>query len=103
MPVVDCETGGRIVNDGFGVVVDTPSIMSVLVHEALTHWKVFFEPFTTVPFAHQSGKITGFAQSLRYRSFLSIKRMNPPRGFSPFIVCEGQAKGFQVTGLAKIL
>ena len=51
MPVVDRKTGGGVVNNGFGVVIDAPGVVTILMLKSLPHGKVFGKPLTQMPFA----------------------------------------------------
>ena len=69
MPIVDRESGGSIVYDRFCVVVDSPGVVAILMHESLRHRKVFVQPFAAMPFANQASKVTGLLEGFRDRPF----------------------------------
>lgn len=61
------------------VVIDSPGVVAVLMHEPLLHRQVFLQPLPTMPFADDGIDVSGLAKRLGYRPFVGIERVNPPR------------------------
>ena len=69
VPIVNRKSSRRVVDDCLGVVIDTPGVVPILMHEPLRHGQVFVQPLAAMPLANQAGKIPSFFQRLGDRSF----------------------------------
>ena len=103
MPVIDRESGRRVVNDRLGEVVDAPGVVTVLVVEPLAHRQMLVEPLAAMPLADKRGEIAGVAQRLGDRAFARVERVNPAGRLAALCVRKRQAERLQIAGLAEIL
>ena len=103
VPIINSEASRSVVLDGVGVVIDSPGVVTILVHEAALQGQVLLQPLAQVPFPYQGGEIAGLSQGLSQRPFAHVQGVNSPRGFTSLVDCQGQSQPFQVTGLSEIL
>ena len=103
MPVVNGKARRGIMHNRLGVVIDSPSVMTILVIEALPHRKVLGKPLAEMPLADQSGAVAGFLKRFSNGSLIGIEGVNAPRRLPAVIVSQRQTERLEVARFSEIL
>ena len=89
--------------DTLVVVINPPSVVTILMHEARTHRQLPGQPLAAMPFPGNRGEVSCVLQNFGHGTLISIHSMNSARFLSSLVLDQFHPELRKITRLTKVL